>query len=92
MFVVKGETELGKTAMDFESAMQTFAEAWAAAAANAKSNEGSASAVATPAPSASAIADNNNVVTDAKSGVVDVAGDDNEAMDLKVSLLALMLC
>ena len=69
--------------MDFESAMQTFAEAWvtAAAAASAKSSEeGSA---ATSAPSSTVI-ENNNVTETKCNGVEEVAGDTAAAKEIKV--------
>ena len=70
--------------MDFESAMQTFAEAWVAAAASAKSDEGSA-VVAAAAPSSAFFIDNNNGAQKVKcsSGDADVE-EENAAEGLKV--------
>ena len=53
--------------MDFESAMQTFAEAWVAAAASAKTSEGNAaSALSNVSGGPSSSKNVNNNVNDAK--------------------------
>ena len=57
--------------MDFESAMQTFAEAWVAAAASAKTNEGNAASALSSNLSGSSSSRNNNNVNDAKCDMAD---------------------
>ena len=52
--------------MDFESAMQTFAEAWVAAAASAKTSEGNAASALSNVSGASSSKNVNNNVNDAK--------------------------